>query len=92
MLLESSRKTTTARSVNVCAGGIAIHTELDLGDGEAVGVYFELPIGYGVELRARVLRREGAVTVLSFVDGPREALLAIRSFCRISGLQPAQKA
>jgi hypothetical protein len=89
VLLETSHKTITARSVNVSGGGLALRTELDVRPGERVSVYFELPIGYGVETGATVVRREGDLTVLRFVDGPSEAILAIRAFCRVSGLQPA---
>jgi hypothetical protein len=91
VLVETSSKTTTARSVNVSGGGLALRTELEMRPGERVNVYFELPIGYGVETHATVLRREGEVTVVQFVDGPPEAILAIRAFCRVSGLHPDMK-
>lgn len=88
VLVETSQRTSTARSVNVSGGGLALRTELDIQPGERVSVYFELPIGYPVETGATVLRREGDIAVLRFVDGPAEAILAIRAFCRVSGLQP----
>lgn len=88
VLLETSQRTATARSVNVSGGGLAIRTDLPIALGERVSVYFELPIGYGVETAATLVRRDGDVTVLRFVDGPPEAILAIRAFCRVSGLQP----
>lgn len=89
VLLETSHKTTTARSVNVSGGGLALRTDLVIDPGELVSVYFELPIGYGVESAATLVRRDGDLTILRFVDGPAEAILAIRAFCRVSGLQPA---
>jgi hypothetical protein len=82
-------KTTTARGVDVSGGGISLRTELSLQVGERMSVYFELPIGYGVETEAEVLRQEGDLVALRFVDAPREAIVAVRSFCRISGLTPA---
>lgn len=89
VLVETASRTSTGRALNVSGGGLALRVELDLAVGERVNVYFELPIGFGVQTDAEVLRREGALAVLRFVDTPREAELAIRSFCRISGLMPA---
>ncbi|MBK6518357.1 MAG: PilZ domain-containing protein [Polyangiaceae bacterium] len=89
VLLETASKTATGRLLNVSGGGLALRSELDLAVAERVSVYFELPIGFGVQADAEVLRREGAITVVRFVDAPSQAVLAIRSFCRISGLMPA---
>lgn len=89
-MLETSSRTLTARSVDVSGGGIALTTDAPLADGEAVGVYFELPIRYGVEGRAEVVRRDGQRVVLRFTEIPHEAVVAVRSFCRISAVMPAQ--
>ena len=89
VFVETSNRTLTARSVNVSGGGLALRTDIELVVGERVSLYFELPIGFGVETDAVVIRREGVDTVVRFVDGPREAMLAIRAFCRVSGLQAA---
>ena len=91
VLVETATRTLTARTVNVSGGGLALRTDAALQDGELVNVYFELPIGFGVQTDAIVVRREGEVTVVRFVDGPREAMLAIRAFCRVSGLQPVTR-
>ncbi len=89
VMLETSSKTITARSVDVSGGGIALRTDLPLACGERVGVYFELPIRYAVEGHAEVVRREGDLVVLRFTEIAHEAVVAVRSFCRISGLIPA---
>lgn len=91
VLLETAAKATTVRSVDVSGGGLSLRTNLTLGVGERVSVYFELPIGYGVQVEAEVRRCEGDRVALRFVDAPAEAVLAIRSFCRVSGLVPAVK-
>lgn len=92
VMLETRSKTATARSVDVSGGGIALRTDLPLACGERIGVYFELPIRYAIEGQAEVVRREGDLVVLRFVEVAREAVLAMRSFCRFSGLMPAAAA
>lgn len=91
VLLETASKTVTVRSVDVSGGGIALRTGLSIASDERVSVYFELPIGYAVQAEAEVVRREGELVVLRFVEAPRETILAVRSFCRISGLTPVSK-
>lgn len=85
VLLETSAKTSTARSVDVSGGGIALRTDVPLRESERVTVYFELPIGYAVEAEAEVLRHEGDLVALRFVEAAHEAIVAVRSFCRMSG-------
>lgn len=87
--LETSSRTATARSVDVGGGGIALRTELNLTVGERVSLYFELPIGYGVETAAVVVRGDNGLFALQFDEPPYEAVVAVRSFCRASGLHPA---
>lgn len=84
VLVETASRSGTARCIDVGGGGISLRTELPLADKERVSVYFELPIGVAVETTAEVVRREGDVIALRFVDAPREAVIAVRSFCRIS--------
>lgn len=91
VLLETASKTTTVRSVDVSGGGIAVRTDLPLAPSERLSVYFELPIGYAVQADAEVVRRDGELLVVRFVEAPREAILAVRSFCRISGLTPVPR-
>jgi len=87
-MIETAASERPARGINVSAGGITVQTELDLAVGEEVDLYFELPIGYAVETRATVIRREGDKIALSFRELPKESLVALRSFCRLSGLHP----
>jgi hypothetical protein len=89
VLLDTGSRTTTARAVNLSAGGIAVRTDLSLPLATAADVYFELPIGYAIELRAEVLRSANGVVVLRFIDPPKEAVVAMRAFCRISGVVSA---
>ncbi len=91
VLIETGASSFTARSVDVSGGGLAVRTDRTLAVGERLSVYFELPIGYGVETQAEVLRRDGDRVALRFVGAPAEAVLAVRSFCRVSGLVPAVK-
>lgn len=92
VLIETESRSGNARAVDVGASGIAVRTDLPLRDGERVSIYFELPIGYAVETMAQVIRRDGDVCALRFVDPPREAVIAVRGFCRISGVMPAARA
>jgi hypothetical protein len=90
VMIETSSRTLTARSIDVGGGGIALTSDAPLAEGESVGVYFELPIRYGVEGRAEVVRRDGNRVVLRFTEIPHEAVVAVRSFCRISGVSASQ--
>lgn len=86
-LVETESGSLSGRVVNVSPGGVAIEGDCDLRSGDTVSVYFELSaIGYAVEARALVLRRDGRLLALGFVDLDRETALALRSFCRLSGL------
>jgi hypothetical protein len=89
VLLETASRSGNARSLDVCAGGIAVRTDLPLAENDVISVYFELPIGYAVETQAEVVRREGDLVGLRFVDPPRDVVVAVRGFCRISGVMPA---
>jgi hypothetical protein len=91
VLIEARDTERPARCVNVSAGGICLATELELAIGEAVDLYFELPMGYAVEASATVVRRERDHTAFSFRDLPKESLVALRSFCRLSGLHRIQR-
>ncbi len=92
VLLEGRDRTATVRSVDVSGGGIAIRVDpaspLRLQPAARVQLYFELPIGYPIETSAEIVRAERDVIALRFVDTSREALTAIRSFCRLSGQHP----
>jgi hypothetical protein len=63
-----------------------VQAELPLSVGAIVDVYFELPVGYAVETRAEVVRVDAQTLAFRFLELQREALVALRSFCRISGL------
>jgi hypothetical protein len=86
VLLEAESGSAPGHIVNLSAGGVAVTSELALGEGDELGVYFELPIGYAVDARAEVLRRQDSMTALKFVELSHEAEVALRSFCRLSGL------
>ncbi|MFO0616097.1 MAG: PilZ domain-containing protein [Polyangiaceae bacterium] len=91
VLLETSQRTATVRSLDVSGGGMKLRSSLGVNVRDRVTVYFELPIGFGIEACAEVRRYEGDVIALRFLGLPRESELAIRSFCRISGLRPAAR-
>lgn len=85
-MIETEAASERGRVLNVSGGGAAIETPVELAPGEHVSLYFELPIGYAVETRAEVLRREADKVAVKFLELSREAEVALRSFCRISGL------
>jgi hypothetical protein len=89
VLIDTGSRTATARALNVSAGGIALRTDLPLPPTTAADLYFELPIGYAVEVRGEVVRAADGVVVLRFLDAPKEAVVAMRAFCRISGVVSA---
>ena len=85
-MIETESSSERGRVLNVSGGGAAIETPVELEPGAYVSLYFELPIGYAVETRAQVLRREAGAVAVKFLELGREAEVALRSFCRISGL------
>ena len=89
VLIETAQRSITARGIDVSGGGIAVRTDVPIDPGERISVYFELPIGFAFESAAEVARRDGDLVVLRFVEATKESVLAVRSFCRISGLMPA---
>ncbi len=86
VMVEAAALSQPAPAHDVSRGGLSIRAELALEVGSEVEVYFELPIGYAVETKAEVVRRQDGVTALRFLALKREDEVALRSFCRISGL------
>jgi hypothetical protein len=86
VMIETEAESKPGKALNVSGGGIALETELGIDIGSEVSLYFELPIGYAVETRAAVVRRDAGLVGLRFLELPRESLVALRSFARISGL------
>ena len=86
VMIETDAGSERGRVLNVSGGGAALETPVELEPGASVSLYFELPIGYAVETRAEVVRREADKVAVKFVELSREAEVALRSYCRISGL------
>jgi PilZ domain len=90
-MIDSAAAHAAGRSLNVSAGGIALTINGEFSIGALVDVYFELPIGVSVEAKGQVVRRSENELALRFVDLDAKAALALRSFCRVSGLsRPGQ--
>ncbi len=85
-MVEAPSSHGTVRCRNVSLGGMAVDAPCDLPVGTPVEVYFELPTGVAVEARAEVVRQDGPVIALRFLDLTREEQLALRAHSRISGL------
>jgi len=90
-MVDSDAARGSGRSRNVSASGIALTINGDFSVGALVDVYFELPIGVSVEARGEVVRRSENELALRFVDLDSELALALRSFCRVSGLSRASQ-
>lgn len=86
VLVDDDRVPTPLHAKNVSGGGIAVEASVELEIGAVVEVYFELPIGVAVEARAEVVRVDDGTMAFRFVDLDPEKVLALRSFCRLSGL------
>lgn len=76
-----------ARCCNISAGGLAVQTESRFAIGTLVDLYFELPPAIGIDARAEVVRVEGNILALRFLDLPHESLLAIRAYARAARLR-----
>lgn len=90
MLIDNARAYFTARSRDVSPDGIGVEVGANLAAGTLVDVYFELPSGVAVEVRAQLVRSDGASMGLRFVelgDEERRALIAYCSAWRDALLQ-----
>jgi hypothetical protein len=76
-----------ARCCNVSACGIAVQSETPLAVGTVADLYFELPSAIGIDARAEVVRVEGDIIALRFLDLPRESVIAIRAWARATRLR-----
>lgn len=92
VLLDAPAVPQPVAAVDVSGSGLSIAVDVPLEVGAIVEVYFELPIGYAVEARAEVVRQANGLTALRFIELGRESQLALRSFCRISGLHALELA
>lgn len=86
VLIDDDRVSQPLRARNVSGGGIAVDAGVTLEVGSVVEVYFELPIGVAIEAKAEVIRVEDGTMAFRFVDLDHEKVVALRSFCRLSGL------
>jgi hypothetical protein len=86
VLIDDDRVSQPVRARNVSGGGFAIDANVPLAIGSVVDVYFELPIGVAIEARAEVVRVEDGTMAFRFVELDHDKVVALRSFCRLSGL------
>jgi hypothetical protein len=86
VLIDDDRVSQPLRARNVSGGGIAVDAGVTLEIGSVVDVYFELPIGVAIEAKAEVVRVEDGTMAFRFVDLDHDQVVALRSFCRLSGL------
>jgi hypothetical protein len=86
VLIDDDRVSQPVRAKNVSGGGIAIDGNVPLEIGSIVDLYFELPIGVAIEARAEVVRVEDGSMAFRFIELDRDKIVALRSFCRLSGL------
>lgn len=88
-MLDAVSSYHSGRCENVSAGGLFVRTDAGLEVGTKVELYFELPGGIAVEANAEVVRREGDRIALCFVDLDHELVVALRAYCRRSGMHVA---
>ncbi len=91
VMLDAASAWQKAECENVSAGGVAVRSTVDVPVGTVIDLYFELPTGIAVEASAEVIRRDGDRLALRFVEIDHELEVALRGFCRISGLHGAVK-
>ncbi len=88
-MLDAASSYHSGQCENVSAGGVVVHTDAGLEVGTQVELYFELPNGIAVEANAEVVRRDGSHIALKFVELEHELVVALRAFCRRSGMMAA---
>ena len=84
VMVEDERGCHTCQCVDVSAGGLLVRMVGPWNGGPTVSLYFELPFGFAVETKARVVWQSQGLLALQFVDLVRDALVALRGFCRLS--------
>lgn len=87
VLLDSQSAYQSGTCRDVSAGGIAVTVESVPLCGAPVEVYFELPTGVAIEGAAEVVRIDGNVVALRFVDLDPLARAALRAYCELSGVR-----
>jgi len=88
-MLDAVSSYHSGRCENVSAGGVAVRSDAGLDVGTQVELYFELPGGIAVEANAEVVRRDGQCIALRFVELEYELVVALRAYCRRSGMHSA---
>lgn len=88
-MLDAASSYQSARCENVSAGGVVVQADVTLNVGTKVELYFELPGGVAVETDAVVVRQDGPRLALQFVDLEHELVVALRAYCRRSGMHAA---
>lgn len=84
-LLDSERSRHSGRCRDVSAHGVAVAVDALVPVGTEFDLYFELPSGLAVEVRAVVVRAFGTTLALRFLDVDPRTHVALRAFCRPSG-------
>lgn len=85
-LVDAESSWQSARCRDVSLSGISVDSDQQLPEGTVVQVYFELPSGVAVETHAVVVRADGDVLGLRFVDLDEESRLAVRAHCRVGAM------
>jgi hypothetical protein len=85
-LLDSDRAHHSGRCCVVSTAGVVVAVDAAVPDGSEFDVYFELPSGLPVEARAVVIRTSAEGLVLRFVRLEARTRVALRAFCRPSGV------
>ena len=88
-MLDAVSSYHSARCENVSAGGVVLLTDAVLEVGTKVELYFELPSGIAIEANAEVVRRDGNRLAFKFIELDHELVVALRAFCRRSGMHAA---
>jgi hypothetical protein len=72
---------------DVSAGGVAVTVDSPPDAGALVEVYFELPTGIAVEAKAEVIRIDGHLVALRFLELESKARTALVAYCELSGVR-----
>lgn len=86
VMIDTAAESRPFPARNVSGSGLAVAADMVLELGRIVDVYFELPIGVAIEAKAEVVRAADGVLGLRFLDLEHDEEVALRSYCRISGL------
>jgi hypothetical protein len=86
-MVDSLASYHSGRCRDVSAGGLSLWLNQRLEVGTRLEVYFELPTGVAVETTAEVVRTQGHMVAVAFLEIDAKTRAALVAYCEMSGVR-----